>query len=130
VARGPWVFAGAAVAAFGGAIVALVAADGLLADRKSELLATRCAKTIDVPGAAVLLNSLGAGLLIGAAILLGALIVVLARGGSRWKAPLIAVAGLALGVVALYAAVVTFATVSPDSTEPSSAHYHPCAPRI
>lgn len=128
--RGPLVIAGAAAIALCGGVVALVAADDLLDDRKRELLATGCAKPIDVPGAAVLLNSLGAGLLIGTAVLLVALIVLLARTASRWKAPTILVAGIVLVAVGLYAALVTFATVSPGSTEPSSPEYHPCAARI
>ncbi|MGS2805687.1 hypothetical protein [Nocardia sp. MW-W600-9] len=128
--RGPLVFVGAAVAAFCGAVGALIVADQLLGERERELLAKRCATVVDVPGGAVLLNSLGAGLLLGTVVLLAGLIVSLTRIASRWKPGAILVAGLALAGVGLYAALVTVATVSPDSTEPGSAEYHPCAARI
>ncbi|UGT56952.1 hypothetical protein [Nocardia asteroides] len=130
MARQPKITLGAAAAAFLGAIGALVAADAMLDDRKRELLATRCAKTVDVPGAAVLLNSLGAGLLIGTAVLLIAVAVSVARTTSRWKPIGLLAAGIAFIVVGLYAALVTFATVSPGSNEPASPEYHPCAARI
>ncbi len=127
--RGPLVFFGAAVAAFCGAVGALIAADHLLGERERKLLATHCAVAVDVPGGAVLLNSLGAGLLIGTVVLLAGLIVSLARGDARWKVGAIPVAGLALVGVGLYAALVTLATVSPDAIEPGSADYHPCVTR-
>ncbi|MEV0333297.1 hypothetical protein [Nocardia sp. NPDC050717] len=126
----PKITIAAATGAFLGAIGALVAADAMLDDRRRELLATRCAETIDVPGAAVLLNSLGAGLLMGTAILLIAVVVSVARTTSRWKPIGLLAAGIAVVVTCLYAALVTFATVSPGSNEPASSEYHPCAARI
>ncbi|MEV0060051.1 hypothetical protein [Nocardia sp. NPDC050718] len=127
--RGPLVFVGAAVAAFCGAVGALVAADSLLGERKRELLAAHCATVVDVPGGAVLLNSLGAGLLLGTVVLLAGLIVALTRAPARWRPGAITVAGLALVGVGVYATLVTVATISPDATEPGSADYHPCATR-
>ncbi|MET7770262.1 hypothetical protein [Nocardia sp. NPDC005366] len=120
------VAAGAAVASIGGALIAFVAADALLDDRKRELLATGCKTVVDVPDAATMLNYVGTALLLVALVALVAVIVVVAKGTARLEALAIVAAALVFVVVGLYAALVVAGTVSPGSNEPSSPHYHPC----
>ncbi|MBF6331592.1 hypothetical protein [Nocardia transvalensis] len=111
-------------------IVALVVADGLLDDRKQQLLDSRCKRTVEVPAAATVLDYTGAALLIVSTLSLAVLAIMLISRPGRLKAVWITIAGIACLGVGLYAALVTVGTVAPGSYEPNSPQYDPCPSRI
>ncbi|MGQ4614813.1 hypothetical protein [Nocardia sp. R7R-8] len=119
-----------AVLSLTGALVVSVWADGLLDDRKKELLATRCTESIDVPVIAIVLNYAGAVLLVISALSLIVLLGVLLKNPGGLTVVWIMVTAFAFVCIALYATLVIASIISPDSNEPISSQYHPCPSRI
>ncbi|WP_280461857.1 hypothetical protein [Nocardia carnea] len=119
------------VAGFIAAVLLLVAADGKLDERKEALLASHCARDIDVPMAAVVFNwSATLLLLVAGAAAIVFVVSVLRFESIAIKVPAVIMAGLAFVVTVGYALLVGSALVDPGSEEPISAEYHPCTGRF
>ncbi|MGW5438941.1 hypothetical protein [Nocardia asteroides] len=118
--RGPLVIAGAAAMALSGGVASLLVADRIVRGRGAELLADGCATPVEVPGAAVLLTSLGVGLLLGTVVVLAGLIAILARSTFRWKVMAIVVVVAAAAGIGQYAVSATFTAASAGAAQPSS----------
>lgn len=118
--RGPLVIAGAAGMALSGGVASLLVADRIGRGRDAEMLADGCASPVEVPGAAVLLTSLGVGLLLGTVVVLAGLIAILARSAFRWKVAAIVIVLAAAAGICQYAATATFTTASAGAAQPSS----------
>ncbi|MEV6058566.1 hypothetical protein AB0L62_01055 [Nocardia asteroides] len=121
--RGPLVIASAAAVAFSGGVASLLVADHITRARLTE----GCATPVEVPGAAVLLTSLGVGLLLGTVVVLASLVVILARSTFRWKAMAVVVVVAVAAGICQYAATATFTTVPASAALPSSPDGPSCA---
>ncbi|MEV3961207.1 hypothetical protein AB0M34_09960 [Nocardia sp. NPDC050193] len=123
--------AAVAVAGFISAVLLLVAADAKLGERKEALLSVHCARQIDVPTVAMILNWSATILLLVAGVAALVLIVSAFRLGSlALTVPVVIVAGLAFVITVGYALLVGYALIDPGAEEPISPRYHPCAERF
>ncbi|MCX0274225.1 hypothetical protein NLM24_26750 [Nocardia zapadnayensis] len=119
------------VAGFISAVLLLVAADAKLDERKAALLASHCARHIDVPMAAMVFNWSATILLLVAGIAAIVFIVSVFRFGAvLLKVSATIVAGVAFVITVGYALLVGAALVDPSAEEPISPAYHPCAGRF
>ncbi|MFD6389814.1 hypothetical protein ACWF9G_04525 [Nocardia sp. NPDC055029] len=112
-----------AVTTFGAALLAFTLAEGMLDDRKTRLIESRCRSESPVPAAVSALNGLAAGLLLASTISLMCLLVLLFRYPSARSAVAVPLTTVAVLISMLFMLGAGYETVRPAS---ASAGSHPC----
>ncbi|MFD4429371.1 hypothetical protein [Nocardia sp. NPDC058497] len=112
-----------AVITFGAALLAFTMAEGMLDDRRTRLVESRCRSEAPVPAAVSALNGLAAGLLLASTIALVCLLVLLFRYPSTRSIVAVPLTTVAVLVSMLFMLGVGYETVRPAS---ASAGSHSC----
>lgn len=112
-----------AVTTFGAALLAFTVAEGMLDDRKTRLIESRCRSEAPVPAAVSALNGLAAGLLLASTISLLCLLALLFRYRSTRGAVAVPITAVAILISTLFMLGAGYETVRPAS---ASAGSHPC----